>query len=63
MPMTWWGQVKEERQAEFLVRDFFPWACILEIAVATEATAQRARSLLVGTAHQPPVIVRRPWYY
>jgi hypothetical protein len=59
MPLIWWNQVKEERQAEFLVHEFFPWGCVAGIAVARDATAQRARQLLVGAAHQPPVVVRR----
>lgn len=58
-----WGAVKEERRAEFLVHDFFPWTCVTEIAAATDATTQRARQLLVGAGHLPPVVVRRDWYY
>src|SRR5262249_51942036 len=63
MSATYWSQVKEERQAEFLVRDFFPWTSIVEIAAATTVTEQRARQLLVGAAHQPAVVVRPGWYY
>ena len=63
MPLQWWGQVKEERQAEFLVHEFFPWTCVTEIAAATDASAQRAQQILVGANYQPPVIVRRDWYY
>jgi hypothetical protein len=63
MPLKWWSAVKEERQAEFLVRDFFPWACVTEIVCATDATAQRAAQLLVGAGYQPPVVVRPGWYY
>jgi hypothetical protein len=63
MPLTWWGAVKEERQAEFLVHGFFPWTCVNEIVVATDATAQSARHILAGAACQPPVVVRPDWYY
>ena len=63
MPMRWWSAVGEERQAEFLVHDFFPWTCVVEVAAATDATAQRARQLFAGARHVPPVVVRPDWYY
>ena len=28
MPVRYWSQVKEQRQAEFLVHQFFPWSAI-----------------------------------
>lgn len=61
MPETYWQSVKEERQAEFLVHEQFPWTAINEVACMTEAVAERARGI-VG-AHGPAVSVRREWYY
>jgi hypothetical protein len=63
MGMKYWSQVKEERQAEFLVHEFFDWTAVQEISVQTPATATRARQLLAGAAHQPPVEIRPDWYY
>lgn len=57
-----WSEVKEERQAEFLVHDFFPWTCIAEIGVLTVTTEQCVRQLLLGAAHQPAVVIRPDWY-
>ncbi|GEN11381.1 protein of unknown function [Myxococcus fulvus] len=63
MPQDDWKQCKEERQAEFLVLDFFPWTAIHEIWVHGPATQQKVRSLLGATAHRPPVHVRPDCYY
>lgn len=63
MPLKWWRDVKEERQAEFLVRDFFPWHCVQEVAVATELVAQMVRSYIGEATHKPTVVVRADWYY
>jgi hypothetical protein len=52
------------RQAEFLVRDFFPWPLITQIGVMTERVAETVREALAATEHRPPVIVRgTKWYF
>jgi hypothetical protein len=63
MNLTWWNNVKEERQAEFLVHDFLPWTAVLGIGVMTPAMGGRAQQVLKGAAHQPAVAVHRDWYY
>jgi len=63
MSLEYWTDVREERQAEFLVRDFFPWSAIAGIGVQNEATAARVREVLEGVAHKPPVGIRPGWYY
>ncbi len=55
--------VKEGKQAEFLVQESFPWHLVEEIGVLDSATEARVRSSLQGEAHQPPVRVRRMWYF
>ncbi|MBT9560057.1 MAG: DUF4433 domain-containing protein [Myxococcales bacterium] len=55
--------VKEERQAEFLVRQFFPWTAVSEVAVMTAAAAQRVQTALVAQEHRPVVSIRPQWYY
>lgn len=63
MKLSWWQQVKEERQAELLVHDFFPWTCVTGIATATASTAHRAQLILATSSYQPPVAIRSGWYY
>lgn len=60
---TRWTQVKEGKQAEFLVHDRFPWSLIEKIGVMDEPLARRVRELLDGATHQPAVVVEPGWYY
>lgn len=55
--------MKEERQAEFLVHDFFSWTAVAELAVMTSAAAQRAQAALGAAQHLPPVAIHPEWYY
>lgn len=48
MGQRYWSAFAEERQAEFLVHDFFPWSAVLEVATMTAAVAQRVHLALNG---------------
>ena len=63
MPLTYWADVKQERQAEFLVRDFFPWNTVTAIHVINPAMHARVEAAIRGSAHVPPIVVSREWYY
>lgn len=63
MSVKYWQAVKEERQAEFLVREFFPWTSVSEVATMTVAVADRLRHALAREQHQPAIAVRPTWYY
>lgn len=66
MPVEYWGgdsELKEKRQAEFLVYEWCPWNAIKEIGVIDEAVAAIVRTALATTEHKPKVVVRRDWYY
>ena len=63
MDLTWWKEKKEERQAEFLVHDWFPWSCVDMIGVYNDAMAERAAKAIAKAKHQPPIVVERGWYY
>ena len=61
-----WGgnaDVKEKRQAEFLVHEFCPWEVIQAIGVIDEGMAKVVSKAMVGAAHQPRIVVKRDWYY
>ena len=62
MPLVYWRDQKEERQAEFLVHKWFPWSAIEEVTCNTPGVAKIVRELL-GVANSPEVSVRREWYY
>lgn len=58
-----WAQCKENKQAEFLLEDQFPWTLVGEIGVYSQTQAQQVISALNSTTHRPPVLVKRNWYY
>ncbi|AYJ74821.1 MULTISPECIES: type II toxin-antitoxin system toxin DNA ADP-ribosyl transferase DarT [Thermus] len=62
---SFWSQVKAQKQAEFLVYDFFPWDLVQEIGVIDDKIAQEVRQILqrFPNRRHPPVRVRRDWYY
>lgn len=55
--------VKEAKQAEFLVHDFFPWDLVEAIGVHTDAIRARAYASITAAQHRPPIDVRPGWYY
>jgi hypothetical protein len=63
MPKDDWRMCKDERQAEFLVLNFFPWMAVHEIWVRSQSAAQKVQAALAGAPHRPPVYVRPDCYY
>jgi hypothetical protein len=66
MSLTYWAgseETKEKRQAEFLVHDWFPFECINEIGVRSKEVGRQVQEILRETGFNPPVLLRRPWYY
>lgn len=55
--------VKEGKQAEFLVEEFFPWTLVRRIGVRTAHVATRAQQALADAAHKPPIEVLPNWYF
>jgi hypothetical protein len=56
-------QVKEGKQAEFLMEHSFPWRLIDRIGVRSKDIAQQVSDAMRGIAHRPAVEVRTEWYY
>lgn len=65
MPLQYWSdpEVKEKRQAEFLVHDWCPWEAVEVIGVIDQVIAARVEAAIAGAGHQPRVEVHRNWYY
>jgi hypothetical protein len=60
----WSGSpTKEQKQAEFLIEQQFPWHLVEEIAVVDQSTGQQAVQAIAGAAHRPVVKIRPAWYY
>jgi len=57
------ADVKEGKQAEFLVERSFPWSLVERIGIHSHGIAPRAASAMQGAVHRPRVEVRRDWYY
>lgn len=61
---SYWQQVRDEKQAEFLLEHYFPWHLVETIGVINEVIAQETRSILSQHPEQhPQVHVQRGWYY
>ena len=56
-------EVKEGKQAEFLVHHSFPWYLVERIGVASREVAQLVATAMRGAAHRPSVELRPDWYY
>ena len=56
-----WRDCKEEKQAEFLIEQRFPWELTTRIGVCTKRTYRRVVGVLDST--KPPVRVTPAWYY
>lgn len=65
MPMTYWrdSEVKQKRQAEFLVHNWCPWTAIDEIAVINQSIKSQVEAAISNSEYKPPVQIRRSWYY
>jgi hypothetical protein len=57
------SDIKEAKQAEFLVEHSFPWHLVERIGVHSRAVAPRVAMAMGGGSHRPRVEVQPGWYY
>lgn len=57
------ADIKEGKQAEFLVERAFPWHLVERIGVYSQAYVGRVSEAMQGAAHRPGIEIRREWYY
>ncbi len=57
------ADIKEAKQAEFLVQRSFPWHLVERIGVYSQGIVSRVSDAMHGAAHRPGVEIRRDWYY
>lgn len=55
--------VKEGKQAEFLLREFFPWRLVRRVGVYSTSQLQRVARAMSGASHRPALEVVRAWYF
>ena len=59
----YWSERRDEKQAEFLVEESFPWNLVRRVGVYSPRIRNSALEAMKGAGHQPPVEIRRDWYY
>jgi hypothetical protein len=57
------SDVKEGKQAEFLVQESFAWSLVERVGVLSREVAQQAANTMREAAHRPTVEICRDWYY
>jgi hypothetical protein len=57
------AEVKERKQAEFLLHGRFPFEPVERIGVRSADIQARAATALAGGRHRPPIEVRQEWYF
>lgn len=58
----WWS-CKDDKQAEFLLEQCFPWHLVEAIGVHSAPTYQKVVNKLQTTQHRPTVTLKPEWYY
>jgi hypothetical protein len=57
------ADIKEGKQAEFLLHGSFPWELVRRIGVISAEMKARAEASIAEATHQPPVEILTNWYY
>jgi hypothetical protein len=57
------GEMKEGKQAEFLLHGAFPWSLVRRIGVKSDTIKTQVQTLLESAPHQPLLEWKPNWYY
>jgi hypothetical protein len=57
------SDIKEAKQAEFLIQESFPWRLVDRIGAHSLGIASKVAEAIQNAVHRPPIEVRRDWYY
>lgn len=57
------SQVKDGKQAEFLVHGSFPWSLVEKVGVANAKVLAQVQAALARSKHQPPTSIEAGWYF
>ena len=56
-------EIKEGKQAEFLIEKSFPWQFVENIGVFSDNIGNQVIRMLSGNEYRPEVSIKRDWYY
>lgn len=57
------ADIKEGKQAEFLIERSFPWHLVERIGVHSQGIVTMVSDAMRGAAHRPRIEIKRDWYY
>ncbi|ABS64535.1 conserved hypothetical protein [Parvibaculum lavamentivorans DS-1] len=57
------ADVKEGKQAEFLVERSFPWHLVERVGVHSQAVVDQVSTAMRGVRHRPQIEIRKDWYF
>jgi hypothetical protein len=58
-----WRECKEQKQAEFLVEERFPWDLIEGIGAYSFEWVYKVNEIIRGHRHKPLIKIKTDWYY
>ena len=58
-----WQELKEGKQAEFLIESTFPWELVTHVGVHSLRIRNQVRQIIEPLGHRPPVEIKPDWYY
>lgn len=59
----YWQDCREQKQAEFLIENSFPWELVDQIGVHSDKIYRQVVKFLEGKGHRPQVEIKPEWYY
>jgi hypothetical protein len=57
------AEIKDGKQAEFLLHDWFPWELVEKVGVFDQKNGDEVLKALAASRHAPIVSIERGWYY
>jgi hypothetical protein len=57
------ADIKEGKQAEFLIETLFPWSLVSRIGVHSLRFEQEVADITMHSVHRPVIEIRPDWYY
>ncbi len=58
-----WRSHREQKQAEFLIEESFPWELVDRIGVRSARVASIVETAISTASYQPQITVEPDWYY
>jgi hypothetical protein len=59
----YWQDCREQKQAEFLIENSFPWELVDQIGVCSAKIYGQVVKFLQGKGQRPQVVIKPEWYY